>query len=283
MDETKDTSPLLDVRDLAVHFPIKKGLLQRQVGVFKAVDGISFHINRGETLGLVGESGCGKTTAGRAILKLIEAQAGTVTFDGRDVYTLPAASLRAMRRQMQIIFQDPGGSLNPRMRVGSIIGEPIEVHGLATGDELQERVESLLVRCGLWAGAADRYPHEFSGGQRQRIGIARALALEPKLIVCDEPTSALDVSVQSQILNLLSDLQDEFSLSYLFISHDMAVIHHICDRIAVMWKGRIVEEGDRDSIIHRPQHPYTQALLSAVPECDPRRKRERIAFSGMAS
>ena len=277
-------SPLLDVRDLAVHFPIKKGLLQRQVGVFKAVDGISFHINRGETLGLVGESGCGKTTAGRAILKLIEAEAGsTVTFDGRDVYKLDAKSLRAMRRQMQIIFQDPGGSLNPRMRVGSIIGEPIEVHGLATGDELQERVESLLVRCGLWAGAADRYPHEFSGGQRQRIGIARALALQPKLIVCDEPTSALDVSVQSQVLNLLSDLQDEFGLSYLFISHDMAVIHHICDRIAVMWKGRIVEEGDRDTIIHRPQHPYTQSLLSAVPECDPRRKRERIAFAGMAS
>lgn len=281
--ETASKDVLLDVQDLAVHFPVRKGLLQRLVGHVKAVDGVSFKIHRGETLGLVGESGCGKTTVGRAILKLIEANEGRVLFDGRDVYSLNATSLRKMRREMQIIFQDPGGSLNPRMRVGSIIGEPIEVHGLATGDALRERVESLLVRCGLWAGAADRYPHEFSGGQRQRIGIARALALEPRLIVCDEPTSALDVSVQSQVLNLLSDLQDEFGLSYLFISHDMAVIHHICDRIAVMWKGKIVEEGDRDTIIHRPSHPYTQALLSAVPECDPRRKRERVAVAGMAS
>lgn len=276
------SKPILDVRDLEVRFPIKRGLLQRVVGHVRAVDGISFHVKKGETLGLVGESGCGKTTVGRAILRLIKADAGQVNFNGRNVLTLDHAALRKMRREMQIIFQDPGGSLNPRMRVGTIIGEPLEVHGLASGDELNERVEKLLIRCGLWAGAADRYPHEFSGGQRQRIGIARALALEPKLIVCDEPTSALDVSVQSQVLNLLSDLQSEFGLSYLFISHDMAVIHHICDRIAVMWKGKIVEEGDRDAVIKNPQHPYTQALLSAVPECDPHRRSNRIAHQGMA-
>jgi oligopeptide transport system ATP-binding protein len=197
------------------------------------------------------------------------------------VFDQPAAEMRRLRREMQIIFQDPAGSLNPRMRVASIVGEPLEVHGIASGEALRERVEQLLVRCGLWKTAADRYPHEFSGGQRQRIGIARALALEPKLIVCDEPTSALDVSIQSQILNLLKDLQDEFGLSYLFISHDMAVIHHICDRVAVMYDGRIVEEGDRDGIINRPTHPYTQALLSAVPEADPRRERMRIKYEGM--
>jgi oligopeptide transport system ATP-binding protein len=194
---------------------------------------------------------------------------------------MPSAELRQARRRMQIIFQDPGGSLNPRMRVGSLVGEPLEVHGMAKGDELREQVGALLERCGLWRGAADRYPHEFSGGQRQRIGIARALALRPDFIVCDEPTSALDVSVQSQILNLLGDLQKEFGLSYLFISHDMAVIHHICDRIAVMWNGRIVEEGDRDRIINRPEHSYTRALLSAVPEADPRRQKERVKFEGM--
>ena len=191
------------------------------------------------------------------------------------------AELRDIRRKMQIIFQDPAGSLNPRMRVGRIVGEPLAVHGIASGDELEHRVEELLERCGLWKQAADRYPHEFSGGQRQRIGIARALALEPTLIVCDEPTSALDVSIQSQILNLLSDLQDEFKLSYLFISHDMAVIHHVCSRIAVMLDGKIVEEGDRTKIIEDPQHPFTQALLSAVPEADPRRRKERVAYEGM--
>jgi len=273
--------PLLEVRDLRTWFPVRRGLLQRTVDHVKAIDGVSFHIKRGETLGLVGESGCGKTTVGRTILRLVPATGGTVLFDGVDVFAQGYASMRALRRRMQIIFQDPGGSLNPRMRVGRIVGEPLEVHGIASGDALRHRVESLLERCGLWKAAADRYPHEFSGGQRQRVAIARALALEPELIVCDEPTSALDVSIQSQILNLLSDLQDEFGLSYLFISHDMAVIHHVCDRIAVMFNGRIVEEGDRDEVINAPKHAYTQALLSAVPEPDPRRVRQRIKFEGM--
>jgi oligopeptide transport system ATP-binding protein len=273
-------APLLDVRGLQTWFPIKKGILQRVVGHHKAVDGVSFQIRTGETLGLVGESGCGKTTVGRTILRLQPATGGQVMFEGKDVFTQDAASMRQLRRDMQIIFQDPGGSLNPRMRVGNIVGEPLEVHGMASGDELRERVEALLERCGLWRAAADRYPHEFSGGQRQRIGIARALALQPKMIVCDEPTSALDVSVQSQILNLLADLQSEFGLSYLFISHDMAVIHHVCDRIAVMKDGKIVEEGTRDAIIGNPQHPYTKRLLLAVPECDPRvdaaKRAERV-------
>ncbi|MBM4113556.1 MAG: ABC transporter ATP-binding protein [Phycisphaerae bacterium] len=273
--------PLLEVCDLQTWFPVRRGVLQRTVGHVKAVDGVSFRIGRGETLGLVGESGCGKTTVGRTILRLIPATGGRVLFDGVDVFAQGYASMRALRRRMQIIFQDPGGSLNPRMRVGRIVGEPLEVHGLASGEALRDRVESLLERCGLWKAAADRYPHEFSGGQRQRVAIARALALEPELIVCDEPTSALDVSIQSQILNLLSDLQDEFGLSYLFISHDMAVIHHVCDRIAVMLNGKIVEEGDRDSIIRTPQHAYTKALLSAVPEPEPRRVRQRLKFEGM--
>ena len=275
-----DGAPLLEVRGLQTWFPIKKGILQRVVGHHKAVDGVSFHIRTGETLGLVGESGCGKTTVGRTILRLQPATGGQVLFGGKDVFSQDAASMRQLRRDMQIIFQDPGGSLNPRMRVGNIVGEPLEVHGMASGDELRERVEALLERCGLWRAAADRYPHEFSGGQRQRIGIARALALQPKMIVCDEPTSALDVSVQSQILNLLADLQSEFGLSYLFISHDMAVIHHVCDRIAVMKDGKIVEEGTRDAIIGNPQHPYTKRLLLAVPECDPRvdavKRAERV-------
>jgi ABC-type oligopeptide transport system ATPase subunit len=265
--------PILEVKDLQVHFPIRRGLLQRTVGRVKAVDGVSFTLNRGETLGLVGESGCGKTTAGRALLRLIPATGGTANFDGQDIFSLAPEAMRALRRRIQIIFQDPGGSLNPRMRVGNIIGEPLLVHGLATGDQLRSRVEELLVRCGLWKQAADRYPHEFSGGQRQRIGIARALALDPDLIVCDEPTSALDVSIQSQILNLLKDLQDERGLSYLFISHDMAVIHHICHRIAVMREGRIVEMGTRDEVIRSPKQAYTKELLDAVPEADPHRKR----------
>jgi len=272
---------LLEVRDLKTWFPIRRGVLQRVTGHVKAVDGVNFYLNKGETLGLVGESGCGKTTVGRTLLRLADHTGGQALFEGVDIFAMNSAELRAARRKMQIIFQDPGGSLNPRMRVGRIVGEPIEVHGLATGDELRERVEKLLERCGLWRAAADRYPHEFSGGQRQRIGIARALALNPALIVCDEPTSALDVSIQSQILNLLKDLQDEFQLSYLFISHDMAVIHHICDRIAVMYDGKIVEEGLRDDVIHRPQHPYTKALLSAVPEADPRRKRTLVQLQGM--
>ena len=275
------TRPLLDVHELKVHFPVRQGLLQRIVDWRRAVDGVSFTIAPGETLGLVGESGCGKTTVGRAILRLIDATGGRVTFDGIDVFSQGAASMRALRRQMQIIFQDPGGSLNPRMRVGNIIGEPLEVHKIVPKEQIRERVGQLLERCGLWRAAADRYPHEFSGGQKQRIGIARALALEPRLIVCDEPTSALDVSIQSQILNLLSDLQSEFKLSYLFISHDMAVIHHACQRIAVMWNGTIVEHGTRDEIIGSPKHPYTQALLSAVPEADPMRPRARLKLDGM--
>jgi len=278
---TDPAGDLLRVIDLKTHFPIRRGFLQRIVGHVKAVDGVSFHLRKGETLGLVGESGCGKTTVGRTVLRLVPATGGRVLYKGESVFDQPAAEMRRLRREMQIIFQDPAGSLNPRMRVANIVGEPLEVHGLAKGDELRSRVEELLVRCGLWKQAADRYPHEFSGGQRQRIGIARALALQPKLIVCDEPTSALDVSIQSQILNLLKDLQDEFGLSYLFISHDMAVIHHICDRIAVMFDGKIVEEGSRDDIINRPQHPYTKALLSAVPEANPRRDRQRIKFEGM--
>ncbi len=277
-----NTSALLEVKNLRTWFPIRKGLLQRTVGHFKAVDDVSFTIARGETLGLVGESGCGKTTVGRTILRLIKATGGEVRFEGNSVFDASATQLRSLRRQMQIIFQDPGGSLNPRMRVGSIIGEPLEVHGLTKStEETRTRVEELLVKCGLWKQAADRYPHEFSGGQRQRIGIARALSLNPKLIVCDEPTSALDVSIQSQILNLLKDLQSEFGLSYLFISHDMAVIHHICDRVAVMYNGKIVEEGSRAEVIERPKQAYTQALLSAVPEPDPHRKKQRISFDGM--
>ena len=274
-----DQPVLLDVRNLRTWFPIRRGILQRTVGHVKAVDDVSFFVRRGETLGLVGESGCGKTTVGRTILRLIPNSGGEVRFDGTDVLAAPALQLRSLRRQMQIIFQDPGGSLNPRMRVGNIVGEPLEVHGITSGDETRVRVEELLVKCGLWKQAADRYPHEFSGGQRQRIGIARALSLNPRLIVCDEPTSALDVSIQSQILNLLADLQQEMGLSYLFISHDMAVIHHICDRIAVMYNGKIVEEGSRDEIINTPKHEYTQALLSAVPEADPRRKRARIKLA----
>ncbi|MEE9130240.1 MAG: ATP-binding cassette domain-containing protein [Phycisphaerales bacterium] len=265
----ESTPPLLDVQELCAYFPIRTGILQRVRGFVKAVDGVSFHINAGETLGLVGESGCGKTTVGRTILRLIPATSGQVLYRGRNLFELSGSEMRRLRREMQIIFQDPIGSLNPRMRVGRIVGEPLEVHGLARGDQLRQRVGDLLQRCGLWPGAAERFPHEFSGGQRQRIGIARALALQPKLIICDEPTSALDVSIQSQILNLLAELQDEFQLSYLFISHDMAVIHHVCDRIAVMFNGHIVEQGSRDEIINDPQHAYTKALLSAVPQPSP--------------
>ncbi len=275
--------PLLSVKDLKTHFPVRSGLLQRVTGWVRAVDGVSFDLGKGETLGLVGESGCGKTTVGRTLLKLIPATGGTVTFEGRDVMKAQGAEMKALRRDMQIIFQDPAGSLNPRMRIASIVGEPLIVHGLVTDRrKLRKQVEELLVRCGMPAAAADRYPHEFSGGQRQRIGIARALALEPKFIVCDEPTSALDVSIQAQIINLLTDLQEEFGLSYLFISHDMAVIQHVCKRIAVMYKGKIVETGSRDDILKNPQHKYTQSLLSAVPEPDPRRVKERVIFEGGA-
>ena len=274
-------APLLDVRDLNTHFPVKTGILQRTTGFVRAVDGVSFHINKGETLGLVGESGCGKTTVGRTLLRLIPATGGKVVFDGADVYRASGVDLKALRRQMQIIFQDPAGSMNPRMRVLNIVGEPLMVHGLVRHkDDLRAKVEENLVRCGMPKAAADRYPHEFSGGQRQRIAIARALALEPRFIVCDEPTSALDVSIQAQILNLLKDLQRDLGLSYLFISHDMAVIQHMCDRIAVMYKGKIVEEGSKRAIIDTPQHLYTQSLLSAVPIAKPGVKKQRVVFAG---
>lgn len=276
--------PLLVVDNLKTHFPIRSGLLQRVTSHFKAVDGVSFHIKPGETLGLVGESGCGKTTIGRTILRLQPNSGGRVIFDGHDVFNAAGKELQSLRRDMQIVFQDPAGSLNPRMRIAAIVGEPLVIHGMVSSKaELRERVESILERCGMPRAAADRYPHEFSGGQRQRIGIARALALEPKFIVCDEPTSALDVSIQAQVINLLMDLQEEFQLSYLFISHDMAVIQHVCERIAVMYKGKIVEEGSRDEIIENPQHLYTQSLLSAVPEPDPHRKIDRVVFEGGAT
>lgn len=270
---------LLRVSDLRVHYPVRKGILQRVHGMVKAVDGVSLTLRAGESLGLVGESGSGKTTVGRAVLALIKATGGRVLFDGQDVLTARGARLKALRRQMQIIFQDPGGSLNPRMTVERVVGEPLVVHGLAGGrDELREKVHSTLERCGMPRSAAERYPHEFSGGQKQRLAIARALILRPRFLVCDEPTSALDVSVQAQILNLLSDLQSEFQLAYLFISHDMAVVRHMCSRIAVMYRGKIVEEGAREAVVGSPSHPYTKSLLSAVPEPDPRRVRVRVKF-----
>lgn len=274
---------MLSVRNLQTYFPIRKGLLQRTVGYVKAVDGVSFDIFPGECVGLVGESGCGKTTVGRTLLRLIPPTGGQCLFQGTDVFRAGGRTLQSLRRQMQIIFQDPAGSLNPRMRIASIIGEPMLVHGLARpGADVRAKAEAILERCGMPRAAADRYPHEFSGGQRQRIGIARALALNPAFIVCDEPTSALDVSIQAQILNLLTDLQRDLKLSYLFISHDMAVIQHMCSRICVMFKGKIVEEGPREQVILNPQHKYTQSLLSAVPEPDPRRVRTRVLFDGAA-
>ncbi|MDY7109342.1 MAG: ATP-binding cassette domain-containing protein [Planctomycetota bacterium] len=266
-----DDPPLLSVRDLRTYFPVRSGIVQRITDHVRAVDGVSFDIRAGETLGLVGESGCGKTTVGRTILRLVPASGGSVLYRGRSVFDCSMRELRRLRRQMQIIFQDPAGSLNPRLRVDRIVGEPLLVHGLARGPELRRRVLVLLERCGLPRIAADRYPHEFSGGQRQRIAIARALSLRPSLIICDEPTSALDVSIQAQILNLLQDLQEEFGMAYLFISHDMSVIHHVCDRIAVMYDGRIVEVKGRDALIRDPEHGYTRRLLAAVPETDPRR------------
>ena len=269
---SRGVAPLLSVRDLHVHFPIRGGVLGRTTSLVRAVDGVSFDIALGETLGLAGESGCGKTTVGRAVLRLITATSGGVAFDGEDVLHASPARMRALRRSMQIVFQDPGSSLNPRMRIGASIAEPMLVHGVEpTARAARDRAAELLQRCGMTSGALDRYPHEFSGGQRQRIAIARALALRPRLIVCDEPTSALDVSVQAQVLNLLSDLQRDLGLSYLFISHDMGVIRHLCTRVAVMCEGRIVESGSRDEVLNAPSHPYTKRLLAAVPIADPSR------------
>ncbi len=275
--------PLLEVTDLVKHFPIKSGIVvDREVARVRAVDGVSLTLNEGETLGLVGESGCGKSTLCRAILQLTTPTSGSVRFAGQELVGMSRRDLRAMRRQMQMIFQDPFASLNPRKRVGQIIGDSIELHGLARGSELKRRVQDLLDRVGLQAEHYNRFPHEFSGGQRQRIGIARALALQPKLIVADEPVSALDVSVQAQIINLLEDVQDEFGLSYLFVAHDLGVVRHVSDRVAVMYLGKIVEDSGADALYEKPIHPYTNALLSAVPIPDPERNaaRERLVLEG---
>ncbi|MCH2265939.1 MAG: dipeptide ABC transporter ATP-binding protein [SAR324 cluster bacterium] len=279
---SKTRPVLLKVEGLTKHFPITKGIFRRQVGAVKAVDGISFDIFEGETLGLVGESGCGKSTAGRVILQLYPATAGKVTFKGRDLMALSKEELRRQRPNMQMIFQDPQDSLNPRMTVGSIISEPLVEHGKFNGKARRDRVEQLLESVGMNREFTNRYPHEFSGGQRQRIGIARALALSPEFIICDEPIAALDVSIQAQVVNLLEDLQDEFGLTYLFISHDLSMIRHIADRVAVMYLGRIVELADSESLYRAPLHPYTQALLSAVPVHDPKleKKRERVILTG---
>jgi len=271
---------LLEVKHLKKHFPIKGGVFSKTIGYVYAVDDISFTLNRGETLGLVGESGCGKSTTGRTILRLIEPTAGEISFEGQSITTLDKGDMRALRREMQIIFQDPYASLNPRMTVGSIIGEPLEIHKIAKGAEKEERVASLLEKVGLRAEDMRKYPHEFSGGQRQRIGIARALALNPKLIVCDEPVSALDVSIQAQVINLLGDLQKELGLSYLFIAHNLNVVEHISDRVAVMYLGKIVELASDIDLYSNPQHPYTEALLSAVPIPDPTVKKMRIILEG---
>jgi oligopeptide transport system ATP-binding protein len=271
------TDTLLKIEGLKMYFPITKGIVfQRHVGDIKAVDGLSFEIKRGETLGLVGESGCGKSTTGRAILQLYRPTAGTVEFEGTDLTSLRGENMRKMRRRMQMIFQDPYASLNPRMTVGSIVGEPMEVHNLYDGKARRERVKELLNIVGLNPYFINRYPHEFSGGQRQRIGVARALAVQPEFIVCDEPISALDVSIQAQVINLLEDLQAEFGLTYLFIAHDLAVVRHISDRIAVMYLGKIVELTSRTRLYENPMHPYTQALLSAVPIPDPAAELERV-------
>ncbi len=270
------SEPLVRVQDLRVHYPVRRGILRRQVGAVRAVDGIDFEIRRGETLGLVGESGCGKSTTARALLQLQEATSGTVTFDGEALTKMKGKRLRAARRHMQMIFQDPYASLNPRHTVGRIVREPLDIHSIGTDTERAARVKELLTLVGLDTSHADRYPHEFSGGQRQRVGIARALATSPRLIVADEPISALDVSIQAQIVNLLSDLKQELGLTYLVIAHDLAMVRHISDRVAVMYLGRIVELGSKDDVFRRPLHPYTRALLAAMPIADPEREAARV-------
>ena len=275
--------PLVEVRNLVKHFPVTRGIIfKKTIGQVHAVDDITFDIARGETLGLVGETGCGKSTTARLIMRLLEPTSGTIRILGEDITHKKQRHLRALRRKVQIIFQDPFASLDPRMTVGAIIGEPLKIHRLASGREARRRIQELMELVGLNADRHDRYPHEFSGGQRQRVGVARALAVEPDLIVCDEPVSALDVSIQAQILNLLSDLQDELNLTYMFIAHDLSVVRHVCDRIAVMYLGKIAELAPRDELYARPMHPYTQALLSAVPVPDPdkERARQRIVLQG---
>jgi len=284
-DGNSKNGVILSVKDLKMYFPITQGIIfQRHIGDIKAVDGISFDVKRGETLGLVGESGCGKSTTGRAILQLYRPTDGSVMFENTELTTLKGEEMRKMRRNMQMIFQDPYASLNPRMTVGNIVGEPLEVHNILSGKARRERVKELLDVVGLNPYFINRYPHEFSGGQRQRIGIARALAVQPDFIVCDEPISALDVSIQAQVINLLEKLQEEFNLTYLFIAHDLAVVRHISDRIAVMYLGKIVELADRDTLYRNPLHPYTQALLSAVPIPDPvaeaERSKKRVILQG---
>ena len=274
------TEPVLEVRDVKKHFPVQGGVLSRTVGYVLAVDGVSFSVRQGETFGLVGESGCGKTTVGKAVLRLIEPTAGHIRLKSKDITRLSEAELRPVRREMQMIFQDPYSSLNPRMSAGAIVGEPLENYGLAKGRQKEERVEALLNRVGLRREDIAKHPHEFSGGQRQRVGIARALALNPSLVIADEPVSALDVSIQAQVINLLMDLQEEFDLTYLFISHDLAVVKHISHRIAVMYLGKIVEIADRKTLFETPLHPYTEALLEAVPIPDPRTPRENVVLEG---
>ena len=276
------TKPLVTATDLHKYFPIYAGLMSRHVGDVKAVDGVSFAIQPGETLGLVGESGSGKSTIGRLLLRLLPQTKGQIQYEGREITRLGRRELRELRRCMQIIFQDPYASLNPRMTVGDIVGEPLRIHGIASGKDVDLRVDELLKLVGLRSYHANRYPHEFSGGQRQRVGIARALAVDPKFIVCDEPVSALDVSIQAQVINLLEDLQAKFGLTYLFIAHDLSVVRHISTRVAVMYVGKIVELADRDALYHDPLHPYTQALLSAIPIPDPalEKRRKRIVLTG---
>jgi oligopeptide/dipeptide ABC transporter ATP-binding protein len=273
-------TPLLEVTDLRKYFTVRSGLLGRATEQVRAVDGVTLAVQAGETLGVAGESGCGKSTLGRLILRLLDPTAGTIRFGGEDLLALRGRALRRKRREMQIVFQDPYGSLNPRMRVGAIVGEGLEVHHLARGADARARVVALLEKVGLGADASERYPHEFSGGQRQRIGIARALAVEPRLIVADEPVSALDVSIQAQIVNLLQDLQADLGLTYVFIAHDLRVVEHISHRVAIMYVGRIVELADRVELYRNPRHPYTRALLSAVPVPDPAARRERIILPG---